>query len=97
MEYEGGARRPRRTWSWRRSARKAAISGLGFGTLALGLALTVTPLPSMLVILLGLAVLAREFVWARRLIGTCRDLARRVVTLLRRPVVQPALLGSGRR
>jgi len=97
MKYEGDARGRRRTWSWRGSARKAAISALGFGLLAIGLALTVTPVPSLIVILLGLAVLAREYAWARRLIGPCRDLARRLVTLVPRLIVRPAFLGSGGR
>jgi hypothetical protein len=97
MEYEGDARRRWRSWSWRGSARKAAISALGFGTLAIGLALTVTPVPSVIVILLGLAVLAREYAWAGRLIGPCRDLARRLVTFIRRLIVRPALLASGSR
>jgi hypothetical protein len=97
MENEAGARRRRRSWPWRESARKAAISTLGFGTLAIGLALTVTPVPSVIVILLGLAVLAREYAWARRLIGPCRDLARRVLTFVRRPIVRPVFLASGRR
>jgi len=97
MQYAGDARPRRRIWSWRGAARKAAISALGFGTLAIGLALTVTPVPSAIVILLGLAVLAREYAWARRLIGPCRDLARRLLALVRRPVVLPALLASGRR
>jgi hypothetical protein len=96
-EHEGGARRHRQTWSWRGTARKAAISALGFGTLVIGLALTVTPVPSAIVILLGLAVLAREYTWARRLMGPCRDLAWRVVTLVRRLIVRPAFSGSGSR
>jgi len=97
MKYEGDARRRRRTWTWRESARKAAISALGFGLMAVGLALTVTPVPSAIVILLGLAVLAREYAWARRLIGPCRDLGRRFVTLVRRLIVRPAFLSSGSR
>ena len=97
MEYEGDARRRWRTWSWRGSARRAAISGLGFGTLAIGLALTFTPAPSAIVILLGLAVLAREYAWARRLLGPCRELARRFATLIRRLIFRPALLASGSR
>jgi len=68
---------------------------LGFGTLAIGVALTVTPVPSAIVILLGLAVLAREYAWARRLLGPCRDLARRVATFFRRLVVRPAAAGAG--
>jgi len=94
MKHAGDARRCRRTWSWRGSARKGAISALGFGTLAIGLALTVTPVPSALVILLGLAVLAREYAWARRLLGPCRDLARRLVTIGRRLIVRAAFLGA---
>jgi hypothetical protein len=97
MEHEGDGRRGRRIWSWRGAARKAAISGLGFGTVAVGLALTVTPAPSALVILLGLAVLAREYAWARRLLGPCRALARRLVTVIRSLILRPALLGSGSR
>jgi hypothetical protein len=96
-EREGDARRRRRTWSWRGWARRAGISALGFGLLAIGLALTVTPVPSLIVILLGLAVLAREYAWARRLIGPCRDFARRLVALVRGPIVRRAFLGSGRR
>jgi len=95
LKHEGDARRRRWTWSWRGSARKAAISALGFGLLAIGLALTVTTVPSVIVIVLGLAVLAREYAWARRLIGPCRDLARRLATLVRRLIVRPAFLGSG--
>ena len=97
MEFEGDARRRWRTWSWRGAARKAALSALGFGTLAIGLALTVTPVPSAIVILLGLAVLAREYAWARRLLGPCRALLQRVVTFVRRLIVRPALLASGSR
>jgi len=97
MKHEGDARRCRRTWSWRGSARKGAISALGFGTLAIGLALTLTPVPSLIIVLLGLAVLAREYAWARRLIGPCRDLARRMVTRVRRLTVRPAFLGLGSR
>jgi uncharacterized protein (TIGR02611 family) len=39
----------------------------GFTLLLAGVAMLVTPGPGMLVILLGLGLLAAEFVWARRL------------------------------
>lgn len=39
----------------------------GFTLLLAGLVMLVTPGPGMLVILLGLGLLAAEFVWARRL------------------------------
>jgi len=42
-------------------------------------------------------VLAREYAWARRLLGSCRALARRRVSLVRRLILRPALLGSGSR
>ena len=96
MKHEGNARH-HQSWSWRGSARKAAISALGFGLMAIGLALTVTPVPSLIVILLGLAVLARQYAWARRLIGPCRESARRLVTLVPRLIFRPAFFGSGGR
>jgi len=40
----------------------------GFTLLALGVLMIVTPGPGWLTILLGLGVLAAEFVWARRLL-----------------------------
>jgi uncharacterized protein (TIGR02611 family) len=39
----------------------------GFTLLLLGVVMLVTPGPGLLVILLGLGLLAAEFVWARRL------------------------------
>ena len=41
----------------------------GFTLLALGVAMIVTPGPGWLTIVLGLGVLAAEFVWARRLLN----------------------------
>ena len=41
---------------------------IGFTLLLIGLAMIVLPGPAILVIPLGLAVLATEFVWARRLL-----------------------------
>lgn len=90
--------RPRSSlWSWRRVLRRAGISVLGFGALVAGLALTLTPAPSSIVVLLGLAILAQEYAWARRLLGPCRAVARRVVAFLRRPILRPALPGAGAR
>jgi uncharacterized protein (TIGR02611 family) len=50
--------------------RRAAIGIAGFSVLILGVALLVVPVPgtSIIVIPLGLAILAREFQWARRLL-----------------------------
>lgn len=41
---------------------------LGFTLLALGVLMIFTPAPGWLIILLGLGVLAAEFVWARQLL-----------------------------
>lgn len=45
----------------------------GFTLLALGAVMVVTPGPGWLVILLGLGVLAAEFVWARRLLDRLKQ------------------------
>jgi tellurite resistance protein TerC len=45
----------------------------GFTILALGLVMIVTPGPGWLTILLGLGILAAEFVWARRLLDRLKE------------------------
>jgi hypothetical protein len=52
----------------------------GFGVLAFGVALIVVPIPgtTMVVIPCGLAILSKEFDWARKLVGWSRDVARRL-------------------
>jgi tellurite resistance protein TerC len=59
--------------SWR-VARKVAVAALGVSVLAFGVMLIVLPGPSILVIPLGLAILATEFLWARKLLGPTRKL-----------------------
>jgi uncharacterized protein (TIGR02611 family) len=51
---------------------KAVILVVGGTTVALGLAMIVLPGPALLVIPLGLAILATQFVWARRLLDRVR-------------------------
>jgi tellurite resistance protein TerC len=46
---------------------------IGFTVLLIGLAMTVLPGPAILVIPLGLAILATEFVWARRLLKKLKN------------------------
>jgi tellurite resistance protein TerC len=65
-----------------RVARKIVVAVIGATVVALGLALIVLPGPAVVVIPLGLAILATEFLWARRLLrhlrqGTSRLFARR--------------------
>jgi uncharacterized protein (TIGR02611 family) len=50
----------------------------GFTLLALGVVMIVTPGPGWLTILLGLGVLAAEFVWARRLLDRLKQQGGRI-------------------
>jgi uncharacterized protein (TIGR02611 family) len=52
---------------WRSSRRGLVILG-GFALLLGGIAMLVLPGPGLLVIIAGLALLAREFVWAERVL-----------------------------
>jgi len=69
---------------------------LGFTLLVVGVAMIFTPGPGWLVILLGLGVLAAEFVWARQLLDRLKEqgLRLREAVLVRQPaervVRQPA-------
>jgi tellurite resistance protein TerC len=60
--------------SARRRIRRIAIAVAGGSVLAVGLALVVVPVPgtSIVVIPLGFAILAREFLWARRALAWSR-------------------------
>jgi tellurite resistance protein TerC len=49
---------------------------VGFTLLAVGAAMLVLPGPGIVVIMLGLALLAAEFVWARRLLDRMKETAR---------------------
>ena len=63
-------------WRWvrrlglenRPRVRKLIVGVIGSTIVLFGLALVVLPGPAMLVIPIGLAILATEFAWARRLI-----------------------------
>lgn len=58
----------------------------GFTLLAVGMIMILTPAPGSLVILIGLGVLAAEFVWARRLLDRLKHESGR----LRKTVFPPA-------
>jgi len=55
--------------------RRFAVTIVGVTLLLLGAAMTVLPGPGILVIVAGLAVLATEYVWARRLLARTRQQA----------------------
>jgi hypothetical protein len=58
--------------------KRFAVTLVGGALLALGLAMMVLPGPGILVIVAGLAVLATEYVWARRLLKRARSQAEKV-------------------
>lgn len=49
---------------------------IGFTLLAIGVAMLVLPGPGIVTIMLGLALLSAEFVWARRLLERMKAAAR---------------------
>jgi tellurite resistance protein TerC len=54
-------------------AKKVIVAVLGSTILAVGIALIVLPGPAIVVIPLGLAILATEFLWARRLLDRLKQ------------------------
>ena len=51
-----------------KKVRRLIIGVVGFTILLIGIALLVLPGPAFIVIPIGLAILATEFVWARKLL-----------------------------
>jgi uncharacterized protein (TIGR02611 family) len=56
-----------------RSSKRIAVTIAGLTVLAAGIAMLALPGPGLLVVVLGLAILASEYVWARRAL----DMAKR--------------------
>jgi tellurite resistance protein TerC len=46
---------------------------VGFTLLVLGVAMVFSPAPGLLIMLLGLGILAAEFVWAKRLLNHLKE------------------------
>jgi uncharacterized protein (TIGR02611 family) len=67
-----------------RVARKVAVAVIGASVLAFGVALIVLPGPAFIVIPLGLAILATEFLWARRLLHRVKESATSIFQKARR-------------
>jgi uncharacterized protein (TIGR02611 family) len=61
---------------YRPLVRKVAVGIAGFSVLAAGVALIFLPGPAIVVIPLGLAILAKEFPWAKRLLDRMGALVR---------------------
>ncbi|MGH2829824.1 MAG: PGPGW domain-containing protein [Actinomycetota bacterium] len=60
-----------------RSSKRVGVSIAGFALLAAGIAMLVFPGPGLLVVVLGFAVLATEYVWARRALDFAKDKAKK--------------------
>ncbi len=56
-----------------RRIKRVFVAIIGFTVLLAGIAMMVLPGPAILVIPLGLAILATEFIWARRLLKRLKD------------------------
>jgi tellurite resistance protein TerC len=54
-------------------ARRVVVFVVGFTVLMIGVAMIVLPGPAFVVIPIGLAILATEFVWARRWLKTAKE------------------------
>jgi len=65
-------------------ARRVVVIVVGFTVLLFGLALIVLPGPAVVVIPIGLAILATEFVWARQLLHRMKTEAERLRSVARR-------------
>jgi uncharacterized protein (TIGR02611 family) len=66
-----------------RNVKRVVKTVFGFTLLVIGVVLLVTPGPGWVVILAGLALLAAEYLWARRLLDRLKDGAGRVINTLR--------------
>ena len=59
-----------------RVARRIAVAVIGGTVTLIGIALIVLPGPAFIVIPIGLAILATEFLWARRWLRKARQLVK---------------------
>jgi uncharacterized protein (TIGR02611 family) len=84
---------------WRFTARNSKRIGVtiaGFAVLIAGLAMLVLPGPGLLVICVGLAILATEYVWAQRMLNTARTKAEQAKdAVLRKKQGPPSSASSG--
>jgi uncharacterized protein (TIGR02611 family) len=67
-------------------AKRWAKIVVGFTLLLLGVAMIFSPGPGFIIILLGLGILAAEFVWARRLLKTLKEQGARLRQAVLKPV-----------
>jgi len=65
-----------------RTVKRFFVALIGFTVLLLGVFMIVLPGPALIVIPAGLAILATEFIWARRALRKCKGV---VVSVQRKP------------
>jgi len=58
--------------------RRVVMIVAGFTILVAGIAMVVLPGPAVVVIPIGLAILAIEFIWARKLLGMLKERIKRM-------------------
>jgi uncharacterized protein (TIGR02611 family) len=68
-----------------RNSKRAGVTVLGFLIVVIGIILLPLPGPGTLVIIGGVAVLANEYDWARRLLDKVKERARQARDKIRRP------------
>jgi uncharacterized protein (TIGR02611 family) len=56
-----------------RQGKRVIVTVIGFSLLLIGVAMIALPGPAFIVIPLALAILASEFIWARRLLNTVKS------------------------
>ena len=56
-----------------KQVRRVVIAIVGFTVILIGIIMIATPGPAIVVIPLGLAILATEFLWAKRLLKKVKD------------------------
>jgi tellurite resistance protein TerC len=59
-------------------AKRVIVMVIGFTILAAGIAMIVLPGPAVVVIPIGLAVLATEFIWAKKLLEVVKERIQRM-------------------
>ena len=76
--------------------RRIAVAFVGGTVLAVGVVMVVLPGPAVVVIPAGLAILATEFAWARRLLHRVREPVERGLSLFKR-ITRPLSVAPGAR
>ena len=59
-------------------AKRLIVTVIGFTVLATGVAMIALPGPAVVVIPVGLAILATEFIWAKKLLDTVKERIQRM-------------------